>query len=318
MLQHPTTQTLPAPWELSCVIPMIILAILPTTIVMVLTLVLGKINLVMDQQLMELLLLTFLTLAGQTMQNSVSLGAIQSVDAPNGFEAFGVDGIWGLAFQDLSGWQGDPAIRFIFDEYNLYNSFDLCLGTSGGVMAIGDNYKGDSRFVWTPIQEDQWYTVWMTDWRIGSVSLNVTAEDLNWDGVIVDSGTTLLIVPYWVMNPIIAYMKSLCSKTPLVGICGVQPGKGLFDGACFPMTPAQVAMFPPMTFAFQGVSGLSITPDDYLWQGTGVPGQYCMGIQQYANLGIIMGDVFIQNYHVVFDQAQDMVGFGPLSSCPSL
>jgi len=260
-----------------------------------------------------------LTIAGKTMQTPVSLGPIQSVDAPNGFEAFGVDGIWGLAFQDLSGWNGQPAIGLLFEEYNLYTSFDLCLGTNNGIMGIGDDYSKDPRFVWTPIQEDQWYTVYMTDWRIGTVSLNISQLDLNWNGVIVDSGTTLLIVPDWIMTPIITYMKSLCSSVNLVGICGVQPGQGLFDGVCFPMTPRQVSMFPPMTFNFTGIpNGLSITPYDYLWEGTGTLGQYCMGIQLYQDLPVILGDVFMQNYHVVFDQQQDAVGFGPVSSCPKI
>jgi len=134
-----------------------------------------------------------ITVGKKQSTSSISLGAIQSVNAPNGFEAFGVDGIWGLAFQDLSGWGGDPAIEILFSDFSLYNSFDLCLDTNGGIMGIGEDYSSDSRFVWTDITQDQWYTVYMTDWRFGDVSLNISETDLNWNGVIVDSGTTLLV-----------------------------------------------------------------------------------------------------------------------------
>jgi hypothetical protein len=37
-----------------------------------------------------------------------------------------------------------------------------------------------------------------------------------------------------------------------------------------------------------------------------------------GGLPVIIGDVFMQRYHVVFDKYEDRVGFGPLSSCPKL
>jgi hypothetical protein len=87
---------------------------------------------------------------------------------------------------------------------------------------------------------------------------------------------------------------------------------------------------------------LTIFPQDYLWQGAGIPGYYCLGIQEMGmalslsfallrilrcrrlipsfsysldGLPVILGDVLIQRFHVVFDLQQDAVGFGPLSSC---
>jgi len=44
-----------------------------------------------------------------------------------------------------------------------------------------------------------------------------------------------------------------------------------------------------------------------------------MGIQglDIQDAGIIIGDVVLQGYHVVFDKNLDKIGFGPLSSCPS-
>lgn len=101
----------------------------------------------------------------------------------------------------MSGWQGDPAIDILIGDFNLYDSFSMCLATqsggNGGVLAIGDDYSKDTRFQWTDIVQDQWYTgnffsqsfcqtkliVYMENWWIGGTSLNVPAYDLNWDGV---------------------------------------------------------------------------------------------------------------------------------------
>ena len=69
----------------------------------------------------------------------------------------------------------------------------MCLLEDNGVIEIGGKYQGDSRFTWTEVTDDQWYTVYLDDWRMGNVSLGLPKYDLNWNGVIVDSGTTLLV-----------------------------------------------------------------------------------------------------------------------------
>jgi hypothetical protein len=43
-----------------------------------------------------------------------------------------------------------------------------------------------------------------------------------------------------------------------------------------------------------------------------------MGMQAMDGLGIIVGDIFMQRYHVAFDKNNGKIGFGPLSSCPPI
>jgi len=259
----------------------------------------------------------YLTIDSFKSSGPYSLGPINSVDAPNGFEATGVDGIWGLAFEDLCGWGETPTIAQLIDDLKCYDSFDMCLGSDGGIMTIGTDYSTDSRFQWTSIIQEQWYSVTMNDWMMGGQTIGVSSYDLNYYGVIVDSGTTLIIVDTQILTAIQKVLTANCTTHPLVGVCNVTTGNGLFDGKCFNLTNEQVSDFPPLTLVLQGTKGLTISPFDYLWQGTGVPGEYCLGIQAMDGLPVIIGDVFIQAFHVVFDRNKDLVGFGPLSSCPS-
>ena len=198
------------------------------------------------------------------------------------------------------------------------DAFSMCLLTKGGTLSLGVDYSKDSRFRWTDITQEQWYTVTLNDIKFGSQSIGVSSWDLNENGVIVDSGTTLFIVTTDVMTAINATLYSLCKTTNLIGICNAPKGQTLFDGQCFNMTSAQTAQFPTLTLTLDGLGDLTVQPTDYLWQGAGIPGAYCLGIQGMDGNGIIIGDVIMQRYHVVFDRYNSKVGFGPLSSCPSL
>ena len=46
----------------------------------------------------------------------------------------------------------------IVGDTGMYDSFSLCLYENNGVLEMGTDYSKDKRFVWTPVQQDQWYT----------------------------------------------------------------------------------------------------------------------------------------------------------------
>jgi len=268
----------------------------------------------------------FAPVAGMS-KTRISFGVINLVAPQNlSFEPTGVDGIWGLAHKPLSGWDGEPAIGLFIGTYNYYDSFSLCIYGNNGLLEIGTDYSSDSRFVWTPVQTVDgslmaWYTVWLEDWKFGSTSLGLSEWTLNANNVVVDSGTTLLVVPKNVWQAILKTLLNMCSSNNMIGICNNPPkGQQLFNGDCIQMTAAQIAAFPTLTLSLYEMTKtpLTIDPIDYLWQGAGIPGYYCFGIQMLpsASLPIIIGDVFIQKWHVVFDREEAQVGWGPLSSCP--
>jgi len=248
-----------------------------------------------------------------------SMGLIQQISGP--FENLGIDGCWGFAYQGLSSWGDDPVVSHMIEDNKLYDSFSLCLTTTNPVMDIGEDYQGDSSFEWTKVVDEDWYTVEMEDFAVGGISLGVSRYDLNENGVIVDSGTTLFIVSEQVNKALEARFNAMCSSTNLVGICNVTSGKSLFDGECYSMTEEQIALFPNISTTLKGTSALNIPPQAYLWEGAGIEGMYCFGFEYIESDGdelpIILGDIIMQNYHVVFDLEHDLVGWGPLSTCPT-
>jgi hypothetical protein len=85
----------------------------------------------------------------------------------------------------------------------------------------------------------------------------------------------------------------------------------LFDGACFAMTPAQIAAWPDVTMVLAGGVTLPVSPSLYL-----IPmyncaaGQVGMGIMPDPTFTIIGGNMFLR-YAVMFDKDKMQVGFAP-------
>jgi len=239
-----------------------------------------------------------------------TFGTVSSASA--NFEPNPVDGIWGIAGPATSSWKGESPITTVIDNENLVNVFSLCLIASDPAMTVGVSYAHDSRFSWTDLQNTAPFLVDITDIKVGGTSIGLLSEIYS-DNV-VDSGTTLLVLPTVVWEAMQSTMEEMCSRTSLVGVCSAGQ-KTLWTGYCFTMTPGQIAEFPEITFVIPGVTqSLNIPPSSYL-----IPqGKYfCLGFEENADDDtLIMGDVFMENFHVVFNIDALQLGFAPLSSCP--
>jgi len=243
------------------------------------------------------------------LSSTVRFGFIENSNT--NFEPTGVDGIWGLAYGTLSSWAGTPPFEVLVNDLKLNNSFAMCLGESGGELELGVDYSKDPAFQWTKITDELWYVVKMSDIKVDKKSLQFTNSSA-FQYTIVDSGTTLLIVPEIVFTNLQLAFLDKCTLKHLPGVCGVLSGLGLFDGYCFAMTEHQRNSFPSLTFELDGVS-LTIYPEDYL-----APQQeyWCLGIASGGPNGFtILGDVVMQRFKTVFDIKNSKIGFGDISLC---
>jgi len=233
----------------------------------------------------------------------VDFGAIMY--SSQNFERAPVDGIWGVAYAGLLDWKGVTAMDLIIADSHLYNSFSMCLVQGDAVMTIGVNYQKNSSFEWTQILKPfLFYSVTVTNISVNSNSLGFTKRQYNNPMSIVDSGTTEFLLPTNVYNALVTQFQVL----------NLPQFSTLSQGGGASLTPAQVNEYPTVSIGLQGLSTpLVISGQQYL---INFGGEYYFGIADSQGNGLIMGDVVMQAYHVVFDRAAHQVGFAPLSSCP--
>jgi len=202
----------------------------------------------------------------------------------------------------------------------------------GGSISLGINEHNNPNVGFTPTYLNQgqliYYPVNLTDMKVAGQSLNMNTGVLNGQyGALVDSGTTLMILPNSVFNRLNNVFQAFCSTYKLPGVCGAAPGQGLFDGMCVTMSDDDRAAFPTLSFTVPGISqDLTISSNEYLIAqnasatNTKRSGDFvwCLGIQSSPPQQpiTILGDTFMRGFYVIFDQESSSVGFGPQAACP--
>ena len=133
---------------------------------------------------------------------------------------------------------------------------------------------------------------------------------------ILDTGTNILLVPGSLLKPLQATM---CADSSLAHC------SDLWADKCLPLTPAQIAAYPPMALQLSNGVELHMTAADYLLTGSPLAGgddNVCLGIKDggSAGGGFIIGDTTMRNYYLVFDLAQKRIGWGPVNkdTCGSI
>jgi len=224
----------------------------------------------------------------------------------NAFEPYPASGIWGLAYPSISS-VGSPNIFTLLTKSNQYLSteFSLCLLPGGGFFTIGGNYTSYPSFSFTPLTAQTYYAIELNDILVGTTSIGLPSSAYNSANspTIVDSGSTLINVPSNIYSAIEAQFKAICTTNPgsLVGICGVAAGNTMFDGQCYSMTANQIAAYPTLNFNIGNLgANFPVPPTAYLVPVTNAQGTFqCLGIGGASTL-VILGDVFMQNWNIVF------------------
>jgi len=224
-----------------------------------------------------------------------------------------VDGILGLSyFSDLACfpncvpplWDTLLSSIGIPDLFTL--DFDFTKGKPQMVMG-GTGRVQTSDITWTPIIEESYYVVDLKEIDVGGIPIQFDSSDLG--QTIVDSGTTLLLLPQKIYSALKAGFLSVdCSA---IGICQHAIGNSIFD-SCFSYEDIarqtdNLALYPNISFKFPGVQ-VDLTPWEYL--RLDIPGLcVSLGIESIDSPLTVLGDTFMRNRATVFDRANKRVGF---------
>lgn len=137
--------------------------------------------------------------------------------------------------------------------------------------------------------------------------------------MLLHSGTSIILTSPLIYQQLVSVFQSNYAFLP--GINKTLPsGNGLLVGTgciTYAEMGSYLSSFPSITFRASSVEhGKFVDLPVYAYQYLlNTNGQYCMGIQQTTGIGIVLGDVFLTSYYVVYDRANSRLGFAPLSNC---
>ena len=217
-----------------------------------------------------------------------------------------------MSYAALSSWGGVPPFLRMVEQHNIPAVYSMCLTGNGGSLTFGYNAPASTK--WTPVTKKQWFVITLNDFTVNGQPLGYKAHD--YADAIVDSGTTLMILPNAPYNTLVQRVKSMCSTVDLPGVCNTQSGQSIFDGYCYSMTEVQIKRFPVIAAQIPGWGSLTINPHDYLIPGSSTMGSsYCWGIAAGGPTMTILGDVAVQNQNIIYDMNLNRIGLASNSTC---
>ncbi|MGB0591755.1 MAG: pepsin-like aspartyl protease [Myxococcota bacterium] len=263
-------------------------------------------------------------LSATTNSDMVGLPCGDSVEA-----SFGVatevahlpSSILGLAYQSLAEPSGAPLTPWLdamVDGGVLADIFSLRLcgaGRSGSHLKLGgmDESVDASALAYTPIVEERYYAISPPSFSMGETALGEGAATS-----IVDSGTTLMLVPQSVHQALVSVLKAAAEAQGVSAQIpdGVWTESASDISARATLTEAEVAALPPLTMTLKGEATgdtfqLQVPPERYFRRASS--GDVYLGVRPGPGM-TILGQVFMEGLDVVFDRAQSRIGFAT-SSC---
>ncbi|XP_054027916.1 pepsin A-5 [Dryobates pubescens] len=205
------------------------------------------------------------------------------------------DGILGLAFPSIASSGATPVFDNMMAENlvprDLFSVYLSSNGASGSFVLFGaiDYSYTPNGISWIPLSAETYWQVTMDSFYLGGQP----AACFQGCQAIVDTGTSLLVVPNSILGTIFASLGANSNGQ---------------------ISCSALSSLPDLVYYINN-QAFSVPPTAYVLEGDG----YCslafqgMDVPTEAGELWILGDVFIRQYYTIFDRANNRVGLAPLN-----
>ncbi|KAH6759206.1 Eukaryotic aspartyl protease family protein [Perilla frutescens var. frutescens] len=188
-----------------------------------------------------------------------------------------------------------------------------CLsGQGGGFLFFGDDLIPNSGITWAPLlSQSKYYSLGPANLQFGGQATNIKGLP-----IVFDSGSTYTYFSSQAYNALVSLIKGDLNGKQLkdavedksLPICwkGTKPFKSIRDAA---------SHFKPLALSFTNAKNvqLQLQPESYLIVTE--RGNVCLGILNGGEVGLgntnIIGDIFLQDKLVIYDNERQQVGWAP-------
>ncbi|KAG8465169.1 hypothetical protein KFE25_012532 [Diacronema lutheri] len=211
-----------------------------------------------------------------------------------GFEPKSVDGILGLGMRGLTSLDQPTALDALVAAGAIEDRFSLCMREAGGELVLGGGASpSHGVYQWTPLVDGPlgFYAVRLEAVEVDDVRVPVSNETLAVGGVVIDSGSSAVLLPAGTYSGLASTFRAACLARAEARVDQVQCMQ-ISRRQCIDPSEKLLSRLPPISLRFANASWIFDRGSD--------------------STGHIIGAAALRPFHNVLDRAAMRYGFAPL------
>ncbi|KAH9603065.1 hypothetical protein KSS87_009472 [Heliosperma pusillum] len=199
------------------------------------------------------------------------------------------DGIMGLGRGELS------IVDQLVEKGVIDDSFSLCYGgmdVGEGAMVLGQvSPPADMVFTHSDSSRSEYYNIELKELHVAGKKLDIDPQVFDGKyGTVLDSGTTYAYLPE---AAFVAFKQAIMNE--LNGLKRIRGPDPNYNDICFSGAGSDISelskTFPSVDMVFENGQKYLMSPENYLFKHSKVPGAYCLGVfQNGKDLTTFLGD----------------------------